>query len=258
MRKQLRPRGQLARRTFGAPAPRRRQQPLAQMIAGLNAGTLTAAPPRPAPEGADLREHAARRRADSYPAWLRWLARAPPAGCCCSRLLFVVLCSSRRPRSSRRSSRWRRSCAAVVALRRGSGRWRSAIETVEAFQPAALTPEAIAALPPNDAFVLPDAMARPRRRRRAAGLTRRKARRSGWPRCNSHAPGRSAGAARRAPAAGAGVRPRHHAAGAPAGAGVRGTALATGCRSRQESFAQLHRRAITTRSRRRRSRASCR
>ena len=52
MRKQLRPRGQLARADVRR-RPRHRE-PLAQTITRMNDGTLAAAPPRPPPAGADL------------------------------------------------------------------------------------------------------------------------------------------------------------------------------------------------------------
>jgi hypothetical protein len=155
LRKQLRARGPLARRAFGAPGtgPPGTAAPLAQMIAGLNAGTLTAAPPRPPPDGATY-ESTLQSSGPRYPDWLRWIALhrlwlllfvlvllavlAIAAATLAMTLLALVV-----------------AAAAVVSYTR-LGPIARAIATVDAFAPEALTPEAIAALPPNDTFVLPE------------------------------------------------------------------------------------------------------
>jgi hypothetical protein len=147
LRKQLRPRGQLSRRAFGSGA-----QPLGRMIAGLNEGTLTAAPPRPAPDGATY-ESTLKTAAARYPDWLRWLAT--------NRLLLLLLAlvllavfvvAAAAPLVTIVAIAV--AAGAVVAYVR-LGPIARAIATADAFQPQALTPEAIEALPPNDAFVLP-------------------------------------------------------------------------------------------------------
>jgi hypothetical protein len=154
MRKQLRSRGQLTRRAFGAQGTVQRGgvQPLGQMIAGLNDGTLTAAPPRPAPDGATY-ESTLRSVAARFPLWLRWIAR--------HRLLLLVLAlfllavlvlvAAALPVTLLALA----VAAAAVATYVRLAPVARAVATVAAFQPEALTPEAIEALPPNDAFVLP-------------------------------------------------------------------------------------------------------
>ena len=154
MRKQLRPRGQLARRTFGAPgALGSSTAPLARMISGLNEGTLTAAPPRPSPDGATY-ENTLQPFADRYPAWLRWLAghRLLLLLIALALLAVIVLFA---PASLVAP------LAVGVAAAAGVAYWRlgpvaSQVSAVAALQPDALTPGAIDALPPNDGFVLPD------------------------------------------------------------------------------------------------------
>jgi hypothetical protein len=156
MRKQLRTRGQLARRAFAprGTVPGERVQPLAAMIAGLNAGTLTAAAPRPAPDGATY-ESTLRSVVAQRPAWLRWIA--------VNRLLLLVIvllllgvvaiAAAALPVTLLALMVAAASVAASVRL----ASLARSIATIDALQPEALTPESIAALPPNDAFVLPPA-----------------------------------------------------------------------------------------------------
>ncbi len=165
MRKQLRPRGQLARRAFGGAdgvsavgTPRGDAQPLATLIAGLNAGTLTAAPPRPAPAGATY-ESTLQSVAARYPDWLRFLASNRLAFfllvlALLALLVLLVAATAAAPVVTALAL----AGAAASAVAYGKlGPIAKAIATVDAFQPQALTPEAIAALPENDAFVLPAA-----------------------------------------------------------------------------------------------------
>jgi hypothetical protein len=149
MRKQLRPRGQLARRTFGPPGT---VDPVAQTIVGLNDGTITAAPPKPPAAGVTY-EGALAGVAPTYPAWLRWLARNRVfalialvvlllfalllAGSVAMLVIVVAI-----------------AAAAAIAMSR-LAQIAKTLDTVDAFAPSALTPDAIAALPPNDTFVMP-------------------------------------------------------------------------------------------------------
>jgi hypothetical protein len=154
MRKQLRPRGQLARRTFGAPGPA--AAPLAGMIAGLNAGTLTAAPPRPQPDGATY-ESTLQPMAERYPGWLRWLARHR-ARVYLLALAAIVLLLFAAPLGVAIGAALAVGAAAAIAL------WKlnpvaRALATIDMLQPEALTPAAIASLPPNPSFVVPESAA---------------------------------------------------------------------------------------------------
>jgi len=159
MRKQLRPRGQLARRTFTArgSVPGDGVQPLAAMIAGLNAGKLTAAPPRPVPDGATY-ESTLRSVAARHSAWLRWLAT--------NRLLLLILALMLLGIVAVAAAALPVTLLALVAASSAVAAYvrlapvARAIATVDSLQPKALTPEAIAALPPNDTFVLPATGAR--------------------------------------------------------------------------------------------------
>ena len=149
MRKQLRPRGQLARRTFGPP---RAVDPIAQTIAGLNDGTLTAAPPK-SPAAGVTYEGALAGVAPQYPAWLRWLARNRVfAFLLLLALLLVVLLPA--PAIVTLTAVAAIAVAAAAALPR-LAQIAQTIDTVDAFAPSALTPEATEALPPNDTFVMP-------------------------------------------------------------------------------------------------------
>jgi hypothetical protein len=149
MRKQLRPRGQLARRTFGGTAA---VQPLRETIAGLNAGTLTAAPPRPAPAGATY-ESSLNAIDPHTPEWLRWLASHRQLVLIVALILLLLLFALA-------SSPAIQVLAVVAAVGAGVAYRRltslaTTVSTVSGFQLSALTPDAIQSLPPNDAFVLP-------------------------------------------------------------------------------------------------------
>jgi len=81
-RKQMRPRGALARRTFAA-TPALRRAGLSQAVAQLNAGTISAAPPRVLPTGPTL-EGVVATRSKTPSEWLATLAAN-------RRLLFLVV-----------------------------------------------------------------------------------------------------------------------------------------------------------------------
>jgi len=163
MRKHLRARGQLARRTFGslAVSAGSGKNALGGMIAGLNAGSLTTAAPRPAPDGATY-ERTLAGATPSLPGGLAWIARHRLI------LLALILVVALVAIASAASIG-----LIVIALTGAAGAVAAylrlnpvvlALDTVAAFQPDALTAEAIRALPPNDAFSLPasgDTTARP-------------------------------------------------------------------------------------------------
>jgi hypothetical protein len=149
MRKQLRPRGQLMRRAMprGSAATA-----LSGTVWRLNAGILSAAPPLPPPEGTTY-EATLASAAPRVPGWLRFVAKhrglllaivlallgllALVGGS----LAFLVVALV--------------GAAAAVAAYGALGPLARRLATVEVLQAAALTPEAVEALPPNDAFVLP-------------------------------------------------------------------------------------------------------
>ncbi len=153
MRKQLRPRGSLARRTFGTPG---RVDPLVRTIAGLNSGELTAAPPPPAPAGVTY-ERALNGVAPAYPSWLQWLALNRQLALALL-LLLLVLFLIAAPSAAMFVVAGAAAIGAAVAWPRLTAVART-ITTVSGFAPASLTPEAIAALPPNDAFAMPPSAA---------------------------------------------------------------------------------------------------
>jgi hypothetical protein len=148
-RKQLRPRGALARRTF--PGREATRSPLAEAVARLNAGAISAAPPRQLPEGPTLERFAGRAaRAISEPlraaAANRWLLLLLALFVCA---LFLII----------GPSILARVVALVVAgaavagfyfLRNRERRRRAG----EAIRPTALTPEAVRDVPPAPTFVL--------------------------------------------------------------------------------------------------------
>jgi len=149
-RKQLRPRGAIARRAFAA-APERRRTGLAQAIAQLNAGTISAAPPRPAPKGPTL-ESLVPADAGGPSPWLATLATN-------WRLLFLIVVIV-----------WLLMlmlsfslvallvtpialAAAYYALQR-LGRTAATQAAKAALAPAALTVSAVQAVSPQPGFVL--------------------------------------------------------------------------------------------------------
>jgi hypothetical protein len=150
MRKQLRPRGQLARRTFGAPGA---VDPLARTMAGLNSGELTAAPPRPAPSGLTY-EGALAAVAPTWPAWLRWLATHRWVALIWFVILLLAILMVLPSIAMLVILAVGGVAVAAVALTRLTAIAHT-LDTVADFAPTALTPEAIAALPPNDVFVMP-------------------------------------------------------------------------------------------------------
>jgi hypothetical protein len=149
MRKQLRPRGQLARRTFGPPGT---VDPVARTITALNDGTITAAPPRPSASGVTY-EGALGDVAPKVPEWLRWLARNRVVAFI-GLLLLLLLVLLLAPSIAMLVVVAAIAAAAAAALPRLAQLDRT-LDTVAGFAPAALTPAAIEALPPNDAFVMP-------------------------------------------------------------------------------------------------------
>ena len=149
MRKQLRPRGQLARRALGAPGT---VQPIRVAVARLNAGTLTAAEPRPAPQGATY-ENSLSAVGPKPQGWLRWIIEhrivIPIAAALLLMILFLLTSGVTLALLA----------SAVVAggvfLYRRLAPLAKKLETAKAFDPRSLTPEAIAEAPPNDTFVMP-------------------------------------------------------------------------------------------------------
>ena len=147
-RKQLRPRGMLMRRALGKPGT---TQPLRDSVAKLNAGTITAAGPRPHPDGVTY-EGSLGSVTPKLSGLLVWLVRhrglalllgavlallvllLAPGGL---KLFGVVV------------------AAVAIVLYRSLAALADRLATVEGFEPAAMTPQAIAALPPNAAFVVP-------------------------------------------------------------------------------------------------------
>ena len=148
MRKQLRPRGPLARRTFGAPAG---VQPFGRTIAGLNDGTLTAAEPRPGPEGTTY-EKTLKAATPNRSAWLVWAA-GHRVLLLLLLLIGLILLVAILPSVVMVLVAVAGAAGGVVAYRR-LGQVIAEQEAVQGFQVPALTLDAIAALPPNDTFVL--------------------------------------------------------------------------------------------------------
>ena len=151
-RKQVRARGPLARRALGSPDAAA-ALPIERLITGLNDGTLTAAPPRPQPTGSTY-EQTLTSATPATPDWLRWLAanRTWLLAILLAVLAVIALAGGS-------------LIVAIIAVAAGIGavvayRQLTAVAqrlaTVDLLQPDAMTPAAIAALPPNDAFVLPD------------------------------------------------------------------------------------------------------
>jgi hypothetical protein len=149
MRKQLRPRGQLMRRAVG------RQpgvSPLSDLLPKLNSGAVSAAPPRPAPNGTTY-EGSLRAASPPISAWLRWLAKHRDLLLWLALILIAVVAAAA-PGAVLTALTLAAAAPAVVAHQRLQALEKQA-STVESFARAALTPEAIAALPPNDSFLLP-------------------------------------------------------------------------------------------------------
>jgi hypothetical protein len=154
MRAHLRPRGMLMRRALG---PAGVARPLAETVARLNDGRITAAGPPPAPDGATYGSTLAA-AAPKVPGWLAWLARRARLAAV---VIFGLVVAAVVVLAALGAALALVIPVAVVVLlialylyRRLSEVGRQ-LDTVDAFQPSAMTPAAFAALPPNDAFVLP-------------------------------------------------------------------------------------------------------
>jgi hypothetical protein len=149
-RKLLRSRGQLAKRAFVAPLT---TTPLAQAVSRLNAGTLTTAPPRPKPSGSTY-DNTLAEVDEKTPGWLRWLTKHRAIVLLVAAALLTVVAFAVLPVALALVAAVAAGGAGVLLYRRLTPVIRR-IETVEAFRPSALTPQAISSLPPNDAFVMP-------------------------------------------------------------------------------------------------------
>jgi hypothetical protein len=147
MRKQLRPRGQLIRRAIGGPAS---VTSLREIVAKLNSGAITAAPPRPSPNGTTY-EGSLRVASPQIQPWLRWLAK--------HRNLLLLLAPILIGLGLFAVPVMVLTAVAVVAPAAVAYRRLQTLDkqasTTEAFAPSVLTPEAITVLPPNESFVLP-------------------------------------------------------------------------------------------------------
>jgi hypothetical protein len=152
-RKQLRPRGLLARRSL-AQAPDRRRRGVAQAVAQLNAGAISAAPPRVAPKGPTL-ESVIDARTTRTPPPNEWLATITAN----RRVLFLavliaaVLAFLTHPTLLAFVVSALAIGAAYYALQRLTNGGRPpSIET--ALTPVALTAKAVDAVGPQPTFVL--------------------------------------------------------------------------------------------------------
>lgn len=144
-RKLLRPRGRLARMML---PPDARRGAIATLVRGLNDGSLSAAPPLPAPDGVTLENIT---DAIRPPAWVGWMLR----NAWWLALLLLVLALLL----------WATvglGVALAVALIGGTIlgaayalalRQRPALQVADALSPQQLTPEAIIALPPRPDYV---------------------------------------------------------------------------------------------------------
>jgi hypothetical protein len=145
MRKQLRMRGQLARRTFGG------AQPVLETVNRLNAGTITAAPPRPAPDGSTYQSTLSA-VTPHIPAWLAWVSKHRTLLLAIALIVLFILLMLGPP-----VSKLLALLGIVVAgvIYRLLTQLAKKVDTANSFAPEALTPEAVSSLPPNDAFVMP-------------------------------------------------------------------------------------------------------
>ncbi len=149
MRKQLRPRGLLARRAFPETS---RAAPAAEMLRQLNDGTISAAPPRPAPAGPTLE-----RATESIPPPTgRVQSLAKEAGLIAFLIMaFVTLAVFFLDLPVIPASVIVVAAAgAAFLVRRLASRPDRAAQAGDAPEPANLTPEAVAAIPPSASFRL--------------------------------------------------------------------------------------------------------
>jgi hypothetical protein len=143
-RKLMRPRGRLARMMLPEGA---RQTALSTMVQGINDGSLTASPPQPAPVGETLESLLA---ALAAPAWLTWVLRN--FRWLALLLLILVLLAGA-------LAGWGIAMVAAIALGLAlvatyfALKKRAAGTAGALLSPAASTPAAIAALPPQPAYV---------------------------------------------------------------------------------------------------------
>lgn len=149
-RKLLRPRGRLARTML--PEAERRAG-VSTVIRGINDGSLSAAPPAPAPTGATVQSVAAAIRPSAWVAWLLrhawWIAIL---------LFLVALIAVAIAGAGLAFAVVVVAGAAVGAAYLVARQQRPALEASELFTAAALTPEATVAIPPQPgySYVPPD------------------------------------------------------------------------------------------------------
>ena len=141
MRKQLRPRGQLVKRALTG------TQPVTETISRLNAGTISAAPPRPAPDGATY-QSTLTAVAPHTPSWLAWLLKHRTLLLIIALIVLPLLLLSA-PLVALVG------IVAAVVIYRALAPLGKKVDTADSFAPGELTPQAISSLPPNDAFVMP-------------------------------------------------------------------------------------------------------
>jgi hypothetical protein len=151
-RKLTRPRGLVARRAFAAGA----EAPQAQMVAALNEGRVTAAPPRPAPTGATL-ESASGRLAAAMPEWLRswleppWLLAVLVAALVLVAVAGLALAGAGLPAIATAAIL---GAAAAGATAVTAARLREQLAASQVLAPAAMTAAATAAAPVPAQFAL--------------------------------------------------------------------------------------------------------
>jgi hypothetical protein len=155
MRKQLRPRGRIARAAFPAELRRAAMQ---ETIRQVNDGKISAAPPRRPPPGPTL-ERAVERQTPPVGALTRWLLRRARLIMLLLLALLLVLALFA-PLGLTTVVAVLAGAAVLYAYQRAQELARR-VATSEALMPASFTPEAVAAIPPNDAFTMPAGDAAP-------------------------------------------------------------------------------------------------
>jgi hypothetical protein len=148
MRKALRPRGPIARRALPEDA---RASLMAETLGKLNDGTISAAPPRPPATGPTL-ERTTETVAPPPTAFLRWLLKWAGLIALVVLVLLVALWFAA-PGVAMTVLVAVGAVATAFAYGRAR-RLRRIVEAAEALAPVNLTPEAVAAIPPNASFTL--------------------------------------------------------------------------------------------------------
>jgi hypothetical protein len=147
MRKQLRPRGRLARAAFPAEA---RGSALQETIRQINEGTISAAPPRTAPTGPTL-ERAVEAVTPRGGPGTRWLLKNAGSIALLIVALLVVLAFASPLGVA--AALIIAAGATLLAYQRARQLART-LAAADALTPASFTPEAVAEIPPNDTFTL--------------------------------------------------------------------------------------------------------